>query len=127
MSASFLIDAQLPKKLCKVFHDAGFTCSHTVALEDSNRTSDEDVASIADQRDAIVVTKDDDFRISHRLHGTPKRLILIAIGNCSNSVLTDLIRRALPDCLAVLAEPGMVELRKGILIATPLPAEDSSS
>jgi predicted nuclease of predicted toxin-antitoxin system len=121
----FLVDAQLPKKLCKAFQEAGFVCEHTLLLEDGNRTSDGDIASIADKRGATVVTKDDDFRISHRLRGTPKRLLMVSIGNCSNRKLIDLLLPLLDDCAAALEEPGMVEVRRGVLIVTPLEVNGS--
>ena len=115
----FLIDAQLPRKLKRVFQNAGFECIHTLELEDRNATTDADIASIADQQERIVVTKDGDFRISHQLRGKPKRLLMIATGNCSNRFLTDLLERTLDECVRALELPGMVELRVGVLIVTP--------
>jgi predicted nuclease of predicted toxin-antitoxin system len=115
----FLLDAQLPSKLGKRIQESGHEFEHTLALEFGNRTDDADICRIADKTEAVVVTKDSGFRLSHQLQGTPKRLLLIAIGNCSNSDLAHYVTQALDTVAAALAEPGMVEIRRECLIITP--------
>jgi predicted nuclease of predicted toxin-antitoxin system len=48
------------------------------------------VAERADDQDRIVVTKDRDFRDSHLLSDTPRRLLVVATGNISNNALLEL-------------------------------------
>jgi predicted nuclease of predicted toxin-antitoxin system len=43
------------------------TASHTSSLPDGNRTSDRQLADIADSENRVVVTKDRDFRDSQLL------------------------------------------------------------
>jgi len=42
----FLIDAQLPKKLCKIFEEEGFDTIHTLDLPDKNKTKDSQINQI---------------------------------------------------------------------------------
>ncbi len=57
----FLLDAHIPRRLCKQLREAGHECRHTEALAAGNRSSDDEISSVADLLDAVVVTKDDDF------------------------------------------------------------------
>jgi predicted nuclease of predicted toxin-antitoxin system len=47
-------------------------------------TTDKAICQYADKHDFIVVTKDKDFRNSHFVSLSPKKLILITLGNFSN-------------------------------------------
>jgi predicted nuclease of predicted toxin-antitoxin system len=67
----FLVDAQLPARLATFLSDAGHDTVHTSQLPDGNRTTDEQIAMLADDESRVVVTKDRDFRDSHLLRGTP--------------------------------------------------------
>lgn len=74
----FLVDAQLPERLTRQLIDAGHDALHTAQLSDGNRTTDEEIARIADEQDRVVVSKDRDFRDSHLLRRTPRRLLVVA-------------------------------------------------
>lgn len=61
-----------------------------------------------------MVTKDDDFRISHRFNGRPERLLLLAIGNCSNDELArmvELVLDQLSKCFKSREWPSSVARR----------------
>jgi len=45
----FLLDAQLPGSLRRVFKSAGHEVIHTLDLANGNRTSDSSIAEVADQ------------------------------------------------------------------------------
>ena len=117
----FLLDAHIPRRLCHQLRLAGHDCQHAELLPDGNRSSDIDIGRIADATEAVVVTKDSDFRITHQLGRPPRRLLLIAIGNCTNGELSDFVGRVLDRIEAALSEPGMVEIRREAMIITPLP------
>lgn len=51
------------------------------------RTSDTEICRYADLHDYIVVTKDADFRGTHIIQGTPRKLIRILLGNTRNDDL----------------------------------------
>ena len=114
----FLLDAHIPRRLCDSLRRHGHECTHTEALPDGNTSPDGIVASWADERGAVVITKDDDFRISHRLGHPPARLLLISIGNCSNLELTDYIERVLPILETSFEQPATIEIRRDVVVVT---------
>ena len=59
-------------------------------------TNDAAICKYADELDLIVVTKDTDFKNSHFINKTPKKVIRIALGNISNDELIILIDKYLP-------------------------------
>lgn len=87
----FLVDAQLPRSLAIWLAELGHDAIHTLNLAQGNRTTDAEIACLADQDDKIVVTKDGDFVHGHIIHGSPKRLLLIATGNFSNRQLREIL------------------------------------
>lgn len=88
----FLVDAQLPSKLCEILETVGFDSIHVDALPKGDETTDREITVHADQENLIVITKDSDFYHSHMILGQPKRLLLINTGNIKNRKLFDLIR-----------------------------------
>lgn len=96
----FLVDAQLPGKICAWLREAGYDAKHTLALPLGNLTPDRIILEIAKNEDRIIVSKDDDFVQSHLITGQPERLLLIATGNIGNAELEKLLR----DNLSGLAE-----------------------
>lgn len=88
----FLVDAQLPSKLCEILESAGFHSIHVDSLPTGDETPDSVICAHADKEGLIVVTKDSDFYHSHMILSQPKRLFLITTGNIRNRRLFDLIR-----------------------------------
>ncbi|MGY6214021.1 DUF5615 family PIN-like protein [Methylolobus aquaticus] len=112
----FLVDAQLPRRLCDWLRQEGHDAVHTLDLDLGNRTPDAEIMRFADQHGRIVVTKDDDFVQSFLLRNTPQRLLLIAVGNVSNTELGRLISAALPAVLRAFEHARYVELGRHSLI-----------
>lgn len=77
----FLVDAQLPELLAGLLVDAGHDAVHTSGLPDANRTPDSEIARIADEDERVVISKDRDFRNSHLLSGTPRKLLVVSTGS----------------------------------------------
>ncbi|MDQ3106332.1 MAG: DUF5615 family PIN-like protein [Actinomycetota bacterium] len=71
---------------------------------------------IADGEDRVVVTKDRDFRDSHLLRGSPRRLLVVATGNIGNEELLTLFDQHLDAVVAALDEVRFVELGHDQLI-----------
>lgn len=88
----FLVDAQLPSKLCEILQTAGLDAVHVDSLQDGDETADKDISLYADQNDLIVITKDSDFYHAHMILGQPMKLLLITTGNIKNRALFDIIR-----------------------------------
>ena len=112
----FLVDAQLPARLARDLTEEGHDALHTSQLPDGNRTTDEDIASLADADDRVVVSKDRDFRDAHLLRGTPRRVLVVATGNISNNELVGLFSEHLAVLVSSLGQAALVELRPGQLV-----------
>jgi predicted nuclease of predicted toxin-antitoxin system len=104
------VDTQLPAKLAELFHTAGHDVVHTSQLPERNRTTDAVLATLADEEDRAVVTKDRDFRDSHLLRHSPQRLLVVATGNITNKDLLSLFADNLDTVVAALNEARFVEL-----------------
>jgi predicted nuclease of predicted toxin-antitoxin system len=112
----FLVDAQLPIRLARLLTEAGHDAVHTSQLPEGNRTTDGEVARLADEQDRIVVSKDRDFRDAHLLRGTPRQLLIVATGNTSNDELLALFARYLEAVVDAVNHVGLVELRRDHLV-----------
>lgn len=112
----FLVDAQLPWRLAVLLADAGHDVVHTRELAEGNRTTDGAITELADRDGRAVVTKDRDFRDGHLLGGTPRRLLVVATGNITNTALLDLFGRHLAEIVAAFDEVDFVELRPTALV-----------
>lgn len=95
---------------------AGHDVVHTSDLPDGNRTTDTEIARKADAEDRVVVTKDRDFRDSHLLRASPRRLLIVATGNITNNDLFALFGGNLEAIVAALGEVRFVELGTDRLI-----------
>ncbi len=80
----------------------------TLELSDGNRTTDTRIAEVADGGDRVVVTKDRDFRDSHLLTRSPRRLLVVATGNITNDALLALFATNLDVIVAALDEGDFV-------------------
>jgi predicted nuclease of predicted toxin-antitoxin system len=86
-----LIDAQLPRRLVKLFREGGFEAIHTLDLPLGNGTPDSEINTLSIREHYIVVTKDADFVNSFHLNRQPYKLLLVSTGNIKNSELEALL------------------------------------
>jgi predicted nuclease of predicted toxin-antitoxin system len=112
----FLVDAQLPRRLCHQLRECGHDAVHSLDLPSGNRTSDAEIMRIADTEDRVVVTKDDDFVQSFLLRNQPRRLLLIATGNIGNAEVSQLIAAALPALVEAFGTARYLELSHNAMI-----------
>jgi predicted nuclease of predicted toxin-antitoxin system len=85
-------------------------------LPDGNRTPDREVSQRADADRRVVVTKDRDFRDSHLLSGTPRRLLVVAIGNISNNALLEIFEAHFGLVVEAFENADFVEIGPQALI-----------
>ncbi|MFX0574054.1 DUF5615 family PIN-like protein [Nocardia nepalensis] len=121
----FLVDAQLPRKLAVLLKNAGHDVVHTCTIAQGNRTTDDEIAAIADREDRVVVTKDRDFWIGHILDRSPRSLLIVSTGNIANAVLLQLFSDHLAEIVQLLAESAVVELGRDRLVAHGDPGEQA--
>jgi hypothetical protein len=68
----FLVDAQLPRRMCSWLSSCGHDALHTLDLPQGNRTPDQALIERAELDGRILVTKDDDFVQSRLVRGRPR-------------------------------------------------------
>ena len=84
---------------------------------DTNRTTDEEICSLADSEDRVVVTKIDDFVSSFLVQGGPARLLLlVSTGNISNWDLFLLFERRRPSLIHAFGRYRFVELTRDSIL-----------
>ncbi len=109
MAAFFVCDVNLPPRLVAFFRERNFEAVHVYDIGLAT-AGDETIWDFAQDRDAIVITKDSDFiRIGAARAGP--RVLLVCTGNCSNKTLFAKLSESLPEIMA-LFETGsrVVEL-----------------
>jgi len=79
------------------------------------------IAELADVEARVVVSKDGDFRDGHLLRASPKRLLVIATGNITNSALLNLVEANLDGIVAAYGNADFVELGANSLSVHPRP------
>jgi len=115
---NFLIDVHLPISLSK-FLNSQTHCSaiHVNQILQKWYTTDADICKYADERSLVVITKDQDFKNSHFINKTPKKVIRVTLGNISNSDLINLFDKYLPFILPLSDKPEMyIEISKEQII-----------
>lgn len=114
---NFLVDAHLPRRLCRVLESYGHTAIHTLDLPQQNETDDRNIMHYADANDCIVTTKDADFVDAFYLQKTPYKLWLISTGNISNPALEQLVRANESTIVTLFANHRFIEMgRKDITV-----------
>jgi predicted nuclease of predicted toxin-antitoxin system len=97
---NFLIDVHLPISLSKFLDSQpGCTAVHVNQILQKWYTKDAEICKYADDNLLVVITKDQDFKNSHFINKTPKKVIRIALGNISNADLIMLFDKYLPFIL----------------------------
>lgn len=113
---SFLLDAQLPRRLAGRLQDAGHDARHTLDLPDGKRSTDRAIVEIAEREGRVVVTKDADVVNSFVVARRPSKLLLVSTGNISNARLEALLLANLAQIEAALQASAFVELNQTALI-----------
>lgn len=86
----FLCDVHISKKLSKHLEALGFPSEHVNHILNGCFTADAAISNYVDTNGVILITKDRDFKNSHLLMNSPKKLIKVNLGNTSNERLTEL-------------------------------------
>jgi predicted nuclease of predicted toxin-antitoxin system len=95
---TFVCDVHIPPSLVTALRAKGFEAGHAYHIG-LGTADDETIWNYARERDAIIVTKDNDFaKMSARLSGP--LVVLVCLGNCTNKKLLAKFFEALPAILA---------------------------
>lgn len=68
---------------------------HVNNILDKWYTTDQAICTYADSHDFIVISKDKDFKHSHLVRLSPKKLLLVSLGNLSNEQLISTLASAI--------------------------------
>jgi predicted nuclease of predicted toxin-antitoxin system len=112
----FLIDAQLPRRLTKVFQEAGHSVIHTLDLPQKNATQDWEINRISMEQNYIVVTKDKDFWHSFLLSQQPYKLLLVTTGNINNNDLIALFQKNLAEIAELFNQHDVIEISQDQIV-----------
>jgi predicted nuclease of predicted toxin-antitoxin system len=115
---NFLIDVHLPISLSKFLNaQKGCSAIHVNQMLQKWHTTDAEICKYADEHSMTVVTKDQDFKNSHFINKTPKKVIRVTLGNISNNDLIDLFDKYLPFILPLSQQAEMyIEISKEQII-----------
>lgn len=113
---NFLIDAQLPPSLCKLFDENGFDCIHASMFLTNNNPTDNFLNIISIKEKRIVVTKDSDFYHSFISNGTPYKLILVTTGNMRKADLIKLFSDNFSIIINAISNNNMIEVAKDKIV-----------
>uniref|UniRef100_UPI004049DD4D DUF5615 family PIN-like protein n=2 Tax=Flavobacterium sp. TaxID=239 RepID=UPI004049DD4D len=117
----FLCDVQIAIKVVKAIESKDFKCLHVNSILDSWHTKDNDISKYVDANDLILITKDVDFKNSHFIQKSPKKLVKINLGNISNVELIAIFEKILPQIeqINALHEAFILEISKDFTTITP--------
>ena len=90
-----LCDVHIAYKIVMFLKKHADEVIHVNDILDKWYTTDQAICEYADSHDFIVVSKDKDFRNSHFIRLSPKKLLLITLGNSSNERLILALDRAI--------------------------------
>lgn len=113
---NFLVDAQLPRRLCRLLIAAGHDAAHTLDLRNANQTIDAEINSLSIQQERVVITKDSDFVDSFLISKQPWKLLLVSTGNISNKDLEALFTPLIPTIVSTFQSHDYAELTRTALI-----------
>jgi predicted nuclease of predicted toxin-antitoxin system len=115
-----LVDQQLPRALAAHLKMLGHDAKHIKEYPSGTTLDDVEIARIADAEGRIVVTKDEDFRVSHLLTRHPARLLHVTCGNISTSDLLALIDQHYSELVPAIDTYSYIEIdRPGVIIHDP--------
>lgn len=107
----FLIDNQLPVALARFLSSTGSDSLHLLDVGLS-QASDSDIWRYANEREFVLVSKDEDFFYRATQPGAAVQLVWIRLGNCRTVVLLAAIERTWSHVRARLeAGERVVEIR----------------
>ncbi|TLU97851.1 DUF5615 family PIN-like protein [Dyadobacter luticola] len=105
-----ILDAQLPPALAPwIFSNFQIICYSAAFLNLSN-AEDREIFFHAREKNAIVITKDDDFVTLLNRHGSPPKVIWLTCGNTSKGRLMEILTANLKQSLELLEIADLVEI-----------------
>ena len=109
---NFLIDANLPRRIVRIFQERGHSAVHTLDLPDGNAAADAVLLDYSEKNNCIITTKDSDFSTAFWLQNRPQKLLMISTGNIRNAELETLLIANFDQLISALTENRYVEFTR---------------
>lgn len=100
MTIRFLVDAQLPPALARLLTDAGYQAEHVYDIG-LGEASDRVIWNYATQKDAIIITKDEDFVTLSNVSSNAPPVVWVRVGNIGKQAL---LRWMVPMLTRIVSE-----------------------
>ena len=97
----FLVDTQLPNALANWLREQGYQAEHVLEIGLA-QSKDRAIWQYAQEHEAVIVTKDEDFAEWVRRGRRGPAVIWLRIGNCSNPALRAWLEPLLPAVIRQL-------------------------
>ncbi|HKK40295.1 MAG TPA: DUF5615 family PIN-like protein [Cryomorphaceae bacterium] len=116
-SVRFLCDVHITIKLSKYLENLGHRSEHVNNVLDKWHTSDDQISKYVDENACILISKDQDFKNTHFLKSSPRRLVKINLGNISNRQLLEIVEKHIDRISDVASEHNkfLIEINEGSL------------
>ncbi|MCF2491669.1 DUF5615 family PIN-like protein [Dyadobacter sp. CY347] len=105
-----ILDAHIPPSLASwISSNYDIEC-YSAKFLNLCGAEDKEIFMLARARNAIVITKDDDFVSLLNRNGSPPRVIWLTCGNTSKDRLREILSDKLLQALALLKQTDLVEI-----------------
>jgi len=111
----FVIDANLPKVVAKIFLELGHEAIHASQLPQGNDTKDGDILIFAAE-DAIIISKDKDFYHSFLMRGRPNQFVFVRFNNLLFKDIKSLFNKIAPKLIDLLGQHDLIEVYKDKIV-----------
>jgi len=99
-----LCDVHIAIKVAKFFVSKQIETEHINQVLNKWNTKDSDICKYADSNNFVVITKDADFKNSHFIKYSPKKLIKVNLGNISTNNLINILENILEKLILLFDE-----------------------
>lgn len=101
-----LLDESLSRRLVPALQER-FPGSSQVALLGLEQADDLELWEYARQQGFVLVSKDEDFKDLQTLHGSPPKVVLLRLGNCTNQQVLEALLRSADRVIDLLQQDGV--------------------
>jgi len=97
----FIVDAQLPPTLARFLSSLGHEAEHVADIGFATAV-DRQIWRYAVERNAVIITKDEDFSILRAVGSGGPAVVWVRIGNTTRNALIRVMSAAMPRIIEVL-------------------------
>jgi predicted nuclease of predicted toxin-antitoxin system len=99
-----LFDQQLSHKLIAVVADL-YPASEHVRNRGLSSANDDEIWTLAQREQFVIVTKDEEFHALSVVRGHPPKVLWVRSGNCATDLVETLLRKNLDEIERFVADP----------------------